>query len=108
LTALLFHWRRRSHGFHIDSHFKINFDTIDDFEGSQRLVFPAIHILFSGRPANGQRMISGSWDKTARRWDQDLKAGKEIEEARDICESKYGQWRCQGMDNWLSLLVEIM
>ncbi|KAG2339310.1 WD40 repeat-like protein [Suillus weaverae] len=30
---------------------------------------------------DGQRMISGSWDKTTRQWD--LKAGKEIEEARD-------------------------
>jgi WD40 repeat protein len=32
---------------------------------------------------DGQRMISGSDDRTARRWD--LKTGKEIEEARDIC-----------------------
>jgi WD40 repeat protein len=30
-------------------------------------------------------MISGSDDKTARQWD--LKAGREIEEARDVCES---------------------
>ncbi|KIK31781.1 hypothetical protein CY34DRAFT_51885, partial [Suillus luteus UH-Slu-Lm8-n1] len=33
---------------------------------------------------DGQRMISGSDDKTARQWD--LKAGKEIEEARSDCE----------------------
>ncbi|KAG2043280.1 WD40-repeat-containing domain protein, partial [Suillus americanus] len=29
---------------------------------------------------DGQRMISGSWDRTTRQWD--LKAGKEIEGAR--------------------------
>jgi WD40 repeat protein len=33
---------------------------------------------------DGQRMISGSYDKTARQWD--LKEGKEIEEVRDVCE----------------------
>jgi WD40 repeat protein len=38
---------------------------------------------------DGQRMISGSEDKTARQWD--LKAGKEIEEARGVCEGRvYG------------------
>lgn len=31
-------------------------------------------------------MISGSYDKTARQWD--LKAGREIEEARDVCKKK--------------------
>ncbi|KAG2069004.1 WD40 repeat-like protein [Suillus decipiens] len=35
---------------------------------------------------DGQRMISGSWDKTTRRWD--LKAGKEIKGAQGICEGK--------------------
>ncbi|KAG2112871.1 quinon protein alcohol dehydrogenase-like superfamily [Suillus clintonianus] len=35
---------------------------------------------------DGQRMISGSYDKTARKWD--LKAGKEIEEAQSVCEEK--------------------
>ncbi|KAG2336067.1 WD40 repeat-like protein [Suillus weaverae] len=35
---------------------------------------------------DGQRMISGSGDKTARQWD--LKAGKEIEESRVVCEEK--------------------
>ncbi|KIK48514.1 hypothetical protein CY34DRAFT_627519 [Suillus luteus UH-Slu-Lm8-n1] len=33
---------------------------------------------------DGQRMISGSQDKTTRRWS--LKAGKETEETRDLCE----------------------
>ncbi|KIK36082.1 hypothetical protein CY34DRAFT_811588 [Suillus luteus UH-Slu-Lm8-n1] len=32
---------------------------------------------------DGQRMISGSRDKTTRQWD--LKEGKEIEEVRDVC-----------------------
>ncbi|KAG2335402.1 WD40 repeat-like protein, partial [Suillus weaverae] len=35
---------------------------------------------------DGEQMISGSSDKTARRWD--LRAGKEIEEAREVCEQK--------------------
>ncbi|KAG1821532.1 WD40-repeat-containing domain protein [Suillus subaureus] len=35
---------------------------------------------------DGQRMISGSYDKTARQWN--LKAGREIEEARDVCKKK--------------------
>ncbi|KAG2341832.1 WD40 repeat-like protein [Suillus weaverae] len=51
---------------------------------------------------DGQRMISGSWDKTARQWD--LKAGKEIEEARGVCEeqvhavavSRDGRWVVTG------------
>jgi WD40 repeat protein len=37
---------------------------------------------------DGQRMISGSDDRTARQWD--LKEGKEIEEAQDVC--KEGVW----------------
>lgn len=32
---------------------------------------------------NGKRIISGSTDKTTREWD--LEAGKEIEEARNVC-----------------------
>ncbi|KAG2340259.1 WD40 repeat-like protein [Suillus weaverae] len=51
---------------------------------------------------DGQRMISGSYDKTARQWD--LKAGKEIKEARDVCEeevwavavSRDGRWVVTG------------
>ncbi|KIK34258.1 hypothetical protein CY34DRAFT_813050 [Suillus luteus UH-Slu-Lm8-n1] len=47
---------------------------------------------------DGQRMISGSDDKTALQWD--LKTGKEIEEARGVCEgfvhavavSRNGRW----------------
>jgi WD40 repeat protein len=35
---------------------------------------------------DGQRMISGSEDKTARQWD--LKAGKEIKDARSVCEGR--------------------
>ncbi|KAG2351080.1 WD40-repeat-containing domain protein [Suillus spraguei] len=35
---------------------------------------------------DGQRMISGSLDKTTRQWD--LKAGEEIEGARDVCKNK--------------------
>jgi WD40 repeat protein len=33
---------------------------------------------------DGQRMISGSTDKTTRQWD--LKEGKETEEVREVCE----------------------
>jgi WD40 repeat protein len=47
-------------------------------------------------------MISGSEDKTTRQWD--LKMGKEIEEARDVCEwyitpvavSRNGRWVATG------------
>jgi WD40 repeat protein len=35
---------------------------------------------------DGQRMISGSQDNTARHWD--LKEGKEIEEVRDVCKEE--------------------
>ncbi|KAG2110799.1 WD40-repeat-containing domain protein [Suillus clintonianus] len=35
---------------------------------------------------DGQRIISGSFDKTARQWD--LKAGKELEKARGVCENE--------------------
>jgi WD40 repeat protein len=51
---------------------------------------------------DGQRMISGSKDKTTRQWD--LKMGKEIEGARDVCEcevwavavSQDGRWVVTG------------
>ncbi|KAG2343685.1 WD40 repeat-like protein [Suillus weaverae] len=47
---------------------------------------------------DGKQVISGSSDKTTRQWD--LEAGKEIEEARDVCEqevdavgvSRDGRW----------------
>jgi len=53
-------------------------------------------------------MISGSWDKTTRQWD--LKAGKEIEGARDVCEwevwamavSQDGRWVVTGGGNWIA------
>ncbi|KAG1830838.1 hypothetical protein EV424DRAFT_1534769 [Suillus variegatus] len=35
---------------------------------------------------DGKQMISGSGDKTIRRWD--LREGKEIEEAREVCENR--------------------
>ncbi|KIK43125.1 hypothetical protein CY34DRAFT_804125 [Suillus luteus UH-Slu-Lm8-n1] len=51
---------------------------------------------------DGQRLISGSWDKTTRRWD--LKTGEEIVEARGVCEervyvvavSRSGRWVATG------------
>jgi WD40 repeat protein len=54
----------------------------------------------------GQRMISGSWDKTTRQWD--LKAGREIEEAQNVCEgsvlavavSRDGRWVVTGGGGW--------
>jgi WD40 repeat protein len=56
----------------------------------------------------GKRMISGCRGKTARRWD--LKAGKEIEEARSVCEgevwavavSRNGRWIVTGGGDWNS------
>ncbi|KAG2343572.1 WD40 repeat-like protein [Suillus weaverae] len=55
---------------------------------------------------DGQRMISGSLDKTTRQWD--LKAGKEIEGARGVCEervwavavSRDGRWVVTGGGNF--------
>jgi WD40 repeat protein len=55
---------------------------------------------------NGQRMISGSHDKTARQWD--LKEGKEIEEVREVCEeevwevavSRDSRWVVTGGGEW--------
>ncbi|KIK32993.1 hypothetical protein CY34DRAFT_63924, partial [Suillus luteus UH-Slu-Lm8-n1] len=55
---------------------------------------------------DGQRMISGSGDKTAQQWD--LKAGKEIVESRGVCEesvwavavSRNGRWFATGGGNW--------
>ncbi|KAG1760177.1 WD40-repeat-containing domain protein [Suillus occidentalis] len=55
---------------------------------------------------DGQRMISGSDDKTARQWD--VKAGKEIEEARSDCErrvlavavSRNGRWVATAGGEW--------
>ncbi|OAX33528.1 WD40 repeat-like protein [Rhizopogon vinicolor AM-OR11-026] len=54
---------------------------------------------------NGKQMISGSNDKSVRRWD--LEAGKEIEEARVVCEeevwavvvSRDGRWVVPGGGN---------
>ncbi|KIK32370.1 hypothetical protein CY34DRAFT_19097 [Suillus luteus UH-Slu-Lm8-n1] len=55
---------------------------------------------------DGRRMISGSRDETARRWD--LKVGKEIDEARDVCQewvnavavSRDGRWVVTGGGNY--------
>jgi WD40 repeat protein len=55
---------------------------------------------------DGQRMISGSYDRTNRQWD--LKEGKEIEEVRDVCEeevwavavSRDSRWVATGGGNW--------
>ncbi|KAG2351538.1 WD40-repeat-containing domain protein [Suillus spraguei] len=46
-----------------------------------------------------QRMISGSWDKTIRQWD--LKAGKEIQEARAICEKDVWAVAVSGDGRWV-------
>jgi WD40 repeat protein len=55
------------------------------------------HVFISYLP-DGKQMFSGSGDGTSRRWD--LETGKEIEEARDVCEqdiravavSRDGRW----------------
>jgi WD40 repeat protein len=57
---------------------------------------------------DGQQMISGSWDKTARQWD--LKEDWEIEEVRDVCKevvyavavSRNSRWVVTGGGNWKS------
>ncbi|OAX32588.1 WD40 repeat-like protein [Rhizopogon vinicolor AM-OR11-026] len=58
---------------------------------------------------NGKQIISGSDDKSVRRWD--LQAGKEIEEARVVCEkevfavavSRDGRWVVTGGGNFMGL-----
>ncbi|KAG1762206.1 hypothetical protein EDD22DRAFT_970166 [Suillus occidentalis] len=62
---------------------------------------------------DGQRMINGSHDKTARQWD--LKAGKEIDEARSDCEgnvcavavSRNGRWTATGGDSGQLQVCEV-
>ncbi|KAG2351020.1 prolyl oligopeptidase [Suillus weaverae] len=56
------------------------------------------HVSYISYFPDGKKMISGSRDKTIRRWD--LREGKEIKEAREVCEyrvdavgvSKDGRW----------------
>ncbi|KIK43128.1 hypothetical protein CY34DRAFT_59248, partial [Suillus luteus UH-Slu-Lm8-n1] len=62
---------------------------------------------------DGQRLISGSFDKTARKWD--LRTGKEIVEARGDCEwmvvavavSRNGRWVATGGINWNTMDPEL-
>ncbi|KAG1753100.1 WD40-repeat-containing domain protein [Suillus occidentalis] len=59
---------------------------------------------------DGQRMISGSDDKTARQWDLKGAPGKEIKDARSDCKgwvcavavSKNGRWVATGGGDWKS------
>jgi WD40 repeat protein len=51
---------------------------------------------------DGKQMISGSWDKTNRRWD--LWKGKENKNDREVS-SMRKQWGYQEMADGLSLLV---
>ena len=53
---------------------------------------------------DGHKIASGCHDKTARLWD--LQTGKEMEEARIICEQKSGVWQYQGIVDGLLLLVK--
>ncbi|KIK32686.1 hypothetical protein CY34DRAFT_34221, partial [Suillus luteus UH-Slu-Lm8-n1] len=48
----------------------------------------------------GQQTISGSWDKTARQWD--LKAGKDIEEARGVYERRVWAVAVSRNDRWIA------
>jgi WD40 repeat protein len=48
---------------------------------------------------DGQRIISGSFDKTARQWD--LKTGNEIEEAQDVCEKEVLAVAVSRDDRWI-------
>ncbi|KAG2339323.1 prolyl oligopeptidase, partial [Suillus weaverae] len=52
---------------------------------------------------DGQRMISGSEDKTTQQWD--LEAGKEIEEAWDVCEGRVYAIYCIDISADNTLLV---
>ncbi|KAG2351000.1 hypothetical protein BDR05DRAFT_57108 [Suillus weaverae] len=45
------------------------------------------HVSCISYSSDGKQMISGSNDKTIRRWD--LREGKEIKEAREVCDDLY-------------------
>lgn len=49
---------------------------------------------------DGQQMISASDDKTTRQWD--LKAGKEIEGARGVCEKEVQAVAVSGDSQWVA------
>jgi WD40 repeat protein len=63
--------------------------------------------------SDGQRMISGSHDKTTRQWD--LKEGKEIEEVRDVCKeqlravavSRDSRWVVTAAGDWQDAYTEL-
>lgn len=57
------------------------------------------HILFISYFPDGQRMISGSWDKTT--WQWHLKAGKETEEARDVFKKQIYAVTVSRDDRWV-------
>jgi WD40 repeat protein len=48
---------------------------------------------------DGQRMISGSQDRTTRQWD--LKEGKEIEEGQDVCKEEVQAVAVSGDSRWV-------
>jgi WD40 repeat protein len=52
---------------------------------------------------DGQRMISGSSDKTARQWD--VKTGNESEETQNVCEEEVWAVAVSRDGRWSSLLV---
>ncbi|KIK36089.1 hypothetical protein CY34DRAFT_46877, partial [Suillus luteus UH-Slu-Lm8-n1] len=62
---------------------------------------------------DGQRMISGSDDKTAQQWD--LKEGKEIEEVRNVCKegvyavavSRDCRWVVTGGGSWVGAELKV-
>jgi WD40 repeat protein len=54
---------------------------------------------------DGQRIISASVDKTTHQWD--VKAGKEFEEARDVCEGEVWAAVVSQDGRWLSLVGDI-
>ncbi|KAG2156407.1 hypothetical protein DEU56DRAFT_975973 [Suillus clintonianus] len=52
---------------------------------------------------DGKQLISGSWDKTTRRWD--LQVGKEIEEARDVYEHEVSAVAVSNDARWVVTVV---
>jgi len=57
------------------------------------------HISCISYSPDGKQMISGSRDKTIRRWD--MREGKEIEEAREVCENRINAVRVSRDGRWV-------
>jgi WD40 repeat protein len=73
--------------------------TLEGHESSSKPPGSVYHNICISYFPNGEQMISGSVDKTARRWD--LQTGKEFEETRYICEQEVWAVRVSRDGRWI-------